>query len=149
MRMGTVRRHGVFPMLVCFLMMLAACGPISIGPAATEVPPTPTDSPATPTLEPPTPTPPPPTAETAPQAAPAGVECTVRAINGLRMRGGPGTNFPVSATLPLGEVVNAVARNEQSNWLVVRTRGGAQGWVSAEFVNCQAAPNTLPVAPPG
>ena len=153
--------RGVFLILGCFVVVLAACrSPISIGPASTATSPpevTAVAAAATITIPPElatelatpspteTPVPPPPTAtQPKPTTAPT-VQCTVQAARGLRVRAGPGTNHRVTVGLPSGEVVTARARNADSTWLAVRTRGGQEGWVAAQFVACNPAINTLPV----
>ena len=140
--------------LVCFVATVTACGPISIGPAETEVPsiaaearPTLAEAPttvaetATPVVEP--------TATTAPAAADASAgQCTVNALRGLRLRAGPGTDYRFIALLPNGEVTNVISRNADSTWIAVRTNAGQEGWLSAQFLNCTAPPDTFPEAPP-
>ena len=151
--------RGVFLILGCFAVLLAACrSPISIGPGSTATSPpevTAVAATATMTIPPelatelatpsPTETPVPPTATKPKPTAVPTVQCTVQAARGLRLRAGPGTNHPVSVGLPFREVITARARNADSTWLAVRTRGGREGWVAAQFVTCNPAINTLPV----
>lgn len=78
--------------------------------------------------------------------ASAGTAATTQ-VN-LNMRSGPGTNYPVMATLPAGTEINVVGRNEDSSWLLVNS-GSDKGWISSEADLVQvdtAALSGLPVA---
>lgn len=150
---ATSRRRGRFVVLGWFMIAFAACGPaISIGPATTaEVATEPAPEPSV-TTEPPTDTPEATTetpTETATQAAAAGAttQCTVTARS-LRVRGGPGTNFPILGAVTAGQIVTASGRNEPGDWATVKTPDGAEGWASVDFLNCTPGADTLPVATP-
>ncbi len=147
------RRRGRFVVLGWFMIAVAACGPaISIGPATTaEVATEPAAAPTV-TTEAPTETAEPTTeatAETTVEAPAAGAtaQCTVTARS-LRVRGGPGTNFPILGSVTAGQIVTASGRNEPGDWAAVKIPDGTEGWASVDFLNCTPGADTLPVAPP-
>ncbi len=64
----------------------------------------------------------------------------------LNMRSGPGTNHPVIAVLPQGTELYIVARSSGSTWYLVRTHGGAAGWVKRYYVYSEFPYTSLPFA---
>lgn len=66
------------------------------------------------------------------------------APQGLNVRSGPGTNFPVIGVAPYGAEAEIIGRSADSRWWVVSvpSAAGGMGWVSADFV---AASNTADV----
>jgi uncharacterized protein YgiM (DUF1202 family) len=148
MRMGTtVRKRTLALILVGMTLLVAACTP-SIAPAPTPTAPPPTEAPtvATVTPEQPTPTAVPPTPAPVVEEPSASVECNV-AARGLRLRGGPGTDFDIIQSLSAGQPLIASARNADSTWAAVSTPDGQEGWVSVEFITCAQAVETLPLPP--
>ena len=143
-------RRGRFTIMIVFLVLLAGCRSavsLEAPPTDTALPPTlpaavtSTSEPATPTVIPETPTSPPPTAATTAQ-------CTVIAQRGLRLRGGPGTEYEVVATLLARDVVTGTGRSTEGDWVAVRTAGGQDGWVASNFVDCGGPVLVLPEATP-
>lgn len=60
---------------------------------------------------------------------------TVIAKSGLNVRGGPGVNFPILQTLPLGTVVTS--GKVQGNWTEISTTattGAVDGWVYSTYL---------------
>ncbi|RIK38772.1 MAG: hypothetical protein DCC55_20120 [Chloroflexi bacterium] len=70
---------------------------------------------------------------------------TVVNANLLNVRSGPGLNFPVLATLPLGESVVLEGRDTGGFWLQVRLADGRLGWVSSGFMTANLDIANLPV----
>ena len=75
----------------------------------------------------------------------------------VNIRSGPGTNYPVIGSLPPGNPLVAVGRNEQGNWWQVQLGEGAVGWVAGSVVEAkdvggisvaQAPPPPEPTATP-
>jgi uncharacterized protein YgiM (DUF1202 family) len=67
------------------------------------------------------------------------------------VRGGPGTNYPVVASLPPGVGVNIVGRNEAGTWWQIEGPDGSTGWVADSVVetsNTGGAPVVAAPAPP-
>ena len=77
---------------------------------------------------------------------------TVTAINQINLRGGPGTNYPVTGALSASQLVAAIARNVAGDWLVLDTGLALDtgDWVAAWVVTVEGDVNTLPIreAPP-
>lgn len=59
---------------------------------------------------------------------------TVTATGNLNVRGGPSTNHSVIGQLTAGQTVNAIARNQASDWLHVELSEDRFGWVYAPLV---------------
>ncbi len=53
--------------------------------------------------------------------------------SGVNLRAGPGTNFPVVATLPKNAILNIGGCLQDFSWCQVRNNN-AQGWVSGRYV---------------
>jgi hypothetical protein len=63
----------------------------------------------------------------------------------VNVRSGPGTNFPVIATLPPNVPIAIVGRNDSATWWQIEGPDGSRGWVAASVV--QASPNVdVPIA---
>jgi len=120
-----------------------------LGPIATPAPPSasPRDM-TTPTTTPPTVTalatgdegevdPPPAVQEPRPQA--------VVIVDGLNVRAGPGTDFPIVGGLVRDTRMNLLARNEAGDWLQIEIPEGS-GWVFAQLVESEEPIAGLPVA---
>lgn len=57
-------------------------------------------------------------------------------ISTLNVRSGPGTNNGVITQIPSLQRVIIESRNQQGNWVVIRSTDGAiRGWVAARFIN--------------
>ncbi len=69
---------------------------------------------------------------------------TVTVTTRLKLRGGPGTNFPELAVLDAGTTLPAFARSQDSAWLRVRYSGTA-GWLSVNFLSIEGNWRALPV----
>lgn len=72
------------------------------------------------------------------------------APNGLNVRSGPGTNFPVLATVRYGTEGEIIGRSADGLWWVVRmpSAPGGSGWVSANFVAVTNAADVPIIAAP-
>lgn len=120
-------------------------------PTATPVPPTDTPVP-TPTDTPePTPTPEP---TATPTATPVPQPQAVASAQGLNVRGGPGTVYPVIGELGQGETATIIGRNPEGSWWQIALANGKEGWVAASLVTTtgpvdavELAAN-IPAAPP-
>ena len=87
----------------------------------------------------------------APAAPKAGSStATVKTSAGvkLRVRSGPGSNYPIVARLANGQTVNVLARDSSGKWLQVEfaAPGGDFGWVSTNYVTTNAPVAQLPVS---
>lgn len=83
--------------------------------------------------------------EAAPQTA---FEAT--STGNINVRGGPGTNNPVMATLSTGQVVTANGRSAAGDWLRIDLDNeGAAGWVSASLLAFDGDLSALPEVSPG
>jgi len=116
-------------------------------------------TPATPT---PSPTPsatPVPTATPTdlPTATPTPVIPQVVSSSTVNIRSGPGINYPVIGSLPPGNPLVVVGRNEQGSWWQIQFSEGAVGWVAGSVVEtkdvggisiAQAPPPPQPTATP-
>jgi fermentation-respiration switch protein FrsA (DUF1100 family) len=69
---------------------------------------------------------------------------TVLAVNALRLRSGPGTQYNVIATIPEGTTLPAFARTADSNWVKVDYKGQI-GWVYTSQLRIQGNFDSLPV----
>jgi hypothetical protein len=49
--------------------------------------------------------------------------------------------------VPKGQTVAASGRNDKGDWLAVTTPDGKDGWMATKYLNCNPAPNSLPVKP--
>ena len=74
----------------------------------------------------------------------------VTAPNGVNVRSGPGTNFPVLGVAPFGAEGEIIGRSADSAWWVVAipTAPGGSGWVSADFVAASNAEDVPVIAAP-
>lgn len=72
------------------------------------------------------------------------------APNGLNVRSGPGTNFPVLATVRYGTEAEIIGRSADGFWWVVRmpSAPGGSAWVSANFVAVSNAADVPVIASP-
>jgi heat shock protein HslJ/uncharacterized protein YraI len=88
-----------------------------------------------------------------PEPAPAVPTGRVTAPNGVNVRSGPGTNFPVIGVAPFGTEGEIIGRSADGRWWVVSVPSapGGMGWVSADFVaasNAEDVPVIASPAPP-
>ncbi|NDJ53001.1 MAG: SH3 domain-containing protein [Chloroflexi bacterium] len=63
-------------------------------------------------------------------------------------RTGPGFEFGIIGTLPLGTAIDLLGRSPGSGWLYVRTEGQV-GWVGSATVNTTLPLGALPIVDPG
>ncbi len=86
---------------------------------------------------------PPPTATPVPQTG--GILVTATPFS-VRVRQGPGTQFPILATLPANQQALLIGRNATNTWWQVNYNG-IIGWVSAQYAQLPAGanPNAVPV----
>ncbi|MEP7290755.1 MAG: SH3 domain-containing protein, partial [Chloroflexota bacterium] len=64
---------------------------------------------------------------------------TVLGTVAVNMRGGPGTNNPVLASVPGGTVLTVLGYNDDQSWVNVRLSDGREGWISATLLSVQSA----------
>lgn len=85
-----------------------------------------------------------------PEPAPGVPTGRVTAPNGVNIRSGPGTNFPVLAVAPFGATGEIIGRSADSRWWVVAVASapGGSGWVSADFVAASNAADVPVIAAP-
>jgi uncharacterized protein YgiM (DUF1202 family) len=91
-------------------------------------------------------------AQTSPPATPTLVAPTYATVKTtptvkLRVRSGPGVNYPIVARVADGERLLAIGRNAASTWLQVVPPSGTvtEGWVAANYVTLSAPIAQLPV----
>jgi uncharacterized protein YgiM (DUF1202 family) len=153
MRIGTSRLCGRSLFVALFVLLVPACAsPITIGPAATEVPVMETLAAEAVTAMPeevitPTDVPPTPTVVVEPTAAPT-AQCTVKNVIGLNLRAGPGTEFASVTKLEAAEALTATGRSTEGDWVAITRNDGVQGWVNSNYVDCGDAIPQLPEATP-
>ncbi len=75
----------------------------------------------------------------------ANSDFAVRAINGLRVRAGPSTAYPVLAELPINSVVPAFGRTLGNGWVQINQQG-TLGWVAAGFLEIQGGRSIVELA---
>ena len=65
----------------------------------------------------------------------------------LRVRSGPGLNYPIVARLANGQQTTVAARNEAGDWLLVTAPGAptGQGWAAAEYLRLNGSLAQTPV----
>ena len=66
----------------------------------------------------------------------------------LRVRSGPGSNYPIVARLANGQTVNVIGRDAGGKWLQVElgAPGGDFGWISANYAATNTPVAQLPVS---
>jgi len=75
-------------------------------------------------------------------------------VQGVNVRGGPGTNYPVVGSLKAGDTAPVLGRNVSGDWFVISLKNGpgGQGWVSANSsistYNGDKSQLTVVAAPP-
>jgi heat shock protein HslJ len=85
-----------------------------------------------------------------PEPAPTVPTGRVTAPNGVNVRSGPGTNFPVLGVAPFGAEGEIIGRSADGRWWVVAVPSapGGSGWVSADFVAASNAEDVPVIASP-
>lgn len=81
-----------------------------------------------------------------PEPGPSVPTGRVTAPQGVNIRSGPGTNFPVLGVAPFGAEGEIIGRSANGAWWVVAipSAPGGSGWVSADFVAASNA-NDVPI----
>ncbi len=76
---------------------------------------------------------------------------TVSAADGVNVRSGPGTEFPVVASLPAAAMGEVTGITEDGQWLSIAApqSPGGLGWISAGLVTVSGLENVPVVPPPG
>jgi hypothetical protein len=122
--------------------------PPTVTPAATATP-VPTDTPTPLPTETPTAVPTK-TATAAPSETPAPAASVV--ADALRVRSGPGTNYPATGGLKKGDSVALTGQTANCAWLLITTPKGTSGWVAggAQYValNVPCASLSAAAVPP-
>ncbi len=86
-----------------------------------------------------------PTVTPMPTATPGVVVVRPGPAQGLNIRSGPGTDYPVLATLPAGSRLTPVGRDAAGRWVeVCCVNAGQPGWVLAELVELAVDLQSLP-----
>lgn len=107
----------------------------------------PTDTPLPPPTPTASPTPKPPTATPAPTDTPAPTQpMAVAANQGLNVRGGPGTDYPIVGKLARGDRAEISGRNADGSWWQVVLADKTQGWVLASLVAVEGPVDQVAVA---
>ena len=119
---------------------LPTATPIPAEPSPTSVPntPTPTSEPTTPTTEP-TDTPEPETPTPTPGPS-------VRTSGAVNVRSGPGTAYPIIASLLAGTSAPILSKNPGGAWWQVQLENGLEGWVFANIVGTEGDVGSITVA---
>ena len=88
------------------------------------------------------------TATGAPKAGASTATVKTSAGVKLRVRSGPGSNYPIVARLANGQTVNVIGRDAGGKWLQVElgAPGGDFGWISANYATTNASVAKLPVS---
>ncbi len=85
-----------------------------------------------------------PTPAATPTPPPGSVPATVQA-QGINVRAGPGTDFPIVGGLSQGAQVTVLGQNQAGDWLQIQLPDGGQGWVFAPLVALSGDVEALPV----
>jgi len=97
----------------------------------------------------PTNTPAPPTPTVIPSPVPSPTSPELMAIvqaEVLNVRSGPGTNYPVIASVKQGDSLQVMARNQDANWIEIMLSSGRRGWVAVWLVQHGFAIEAVPLA---
>ena len=75
---------------------------------------------------------------------------TVTAPGGVNVRVGPGAQYPIIGTAPLGTQGEVVGVSQDGTWWIVSVPGApnSQGWVAAEYVRVENVENVPVLQPP-
>lgn len=87
-----------------------------------------------------------PTATAQPPTATAVTKPQVQASNGLNVRSGPGTDYPIVGALNDGEAADIVAKSPAGDWWEVSLTTGGTGWVYGALVKTAGDTGTIAVA---
>lgn len=93
-----------------------------------------------------------PAEEPTPTEAPA--DPVIAANDGMNVRSGPGTTYPIVGALQAGELASAIAKTAAGDWWQVLLASGQEGWVFAQLVtpsgnvDSVAVAATIPTPPP-
>ena len=79
-----------------------------------------------------------------PTEAPA--DPVVAANDGMNVRSGPGTAFPIVGALQAGESASAIAKTAAGDWWQVLLASGQEGWVFAQLVTPSGNVDSVAVA---
>lgn len=113
-----------------------------LAPTFTPLPPTATPTPLPPTATP-TPTPEP---TITPTATPLPVPRVVANAQGLNVRSGPGTAYPVIDEMRQDATADIVGRSADGSWWQVVLASGTQGWVKASLVSASGPLDGVEIA---
>ena len=67
-------------------------------------------------------------------------------VPSLRVRGGPGTMYPIIGGVRRGDALNIQARTDAGDWLQVQTPQGRVGWVGTDFLQLNIPLGSIPPA---
>jgi uncharacterized protein YgiM (DUF1202 family) len=86
----------------------------------------------------------PPAAPSGPTATPSGPTAFVN-VDSLNLRSGPGADYDLVSKLNRNQSMSLLGRNGESTWARVRVPGGAEGWVSTQYITTTVPLASLPV----
>jgi serine/threonine protein kinase len=66
---------------------------------------------------------------------PTGIVITATTIGSANIRSGPGSAYPIIASLVQGVEVTVIGRSADGNWVVVNTTDGRNGWMSVTLLS--------------
>jgi len=66
----------------------------------------------------------------------------------LRIRKGPGTNYPTLGYLRQNDVVEVFGTNTDGSWSQIKSQSGQEGWVSSVYLKASASSSTHPEEEP-
>ncbi len=72
-----------------------------------------------------------------PTQAPAGQVRAVVILDGLNIRSGPGTVYPILGKARLNDTFTVLARNANGDWLQLCCINGKEGWASARYLRLE------------
>jgi len=81
---------------------------------------------------------------TRPPAAPSGPTAFVN-FDFLNVRAGPGADYDLVSKLNRNQSMSLLGRNGEGTWARVRVPGGAEGWVSTQYITATVPIANLPV----
>lgn len=82
--------------------------------------------------------------QAAPTAQSGGVIAVAR-LDGVNVRSGPSTMYPVVGVLAYGQNCPVIGRDTFSGWWLLQCPNGVTGWVSPDLVNIVGDPNSVPL----
>jgi formylglycine-generating enzyme required for sulfatase activity len=82
----------------------------------------------------------------APSMTPTSAVPQIRTTSNMNVRAGPGTNYPVISSLPVGSTANITGRNQAGDWWQVAVGNDVLGWIYALFVETSGPVEAVAIA---